>query len=228
MDTSIEKSQKEMVDSYQVSEVPEMPVSPEACLKIIIGVVHKLSEENKYLKKVSEHLNCENSALKEKIKELESSNNTCAQFFEEVFGKLPQEFSVDDFKTSIDNHVKAAYKDGYGSAVSKMSICLQEMKYDSVVTIKQVSALQKAFVEDYGRYYFKVFGDATTKNRLVIIKALKDIYNVPLVEIKNYVSSLPVNGFGCTILLESVSESTCKKLKEVLEKVQIECGYYYI
>ena len=102
------------------------------------------------------------------------------------------------------------------------------MKFDSVVTMKQDSALQKAFLEDYGRYCFKVFGHATTKNKLVIIKFLKDIYNAPLAEIKSYVSSLSVNGFGCTILLENVSEATCKKLKEVLEKVKIECDYYYI
>lgn len=57
--------------------------------------VKKSEEENKKLQ-------YDNRALKEKIKELESSNNTCAQFFEEVFGKIPQEFSVDDFKRSID------------------------------------------------------------------------------------------------------------------------------
>lgn len=129
---------------------------------------------------------------------------------------------------SDDERVKAAYKDGYGAAMTKISECLQEMKFDAVDIKQDSSALQKAFVEDYGRYYFKVFGNATTKNRLSIIKALKDIYNVPLGEIKSYVSSLSINGFGCTILLESVSEATCKKLKEVLEKVQIECNYYYI
>lgn len=102
------------------------------------------------------------------------------------------------------------------------------MKFDSIVTVKQDSALQKAFIEDCGRYYFRVFGHATTKNRMIIIKSLKDIYNAPFAEIKSYVSSLSVNGLGCTILLEKVSEATCKKLKEVLEKVQIECDYYYI
>lgn len=61
----------------------------------------------------------ENRALKEKIKELESSNNTCAQFFEEVFGKLPQEFSVDDFKMSIDKRIKIAYDNGFREAQGK-------------------------------------------------------------------------------------------------------------
>lgn len=129
---------------------------------------------------------------------------------------------------SDDERVKAAYKDGYGTAVAKIAACLQEMKFDSIVTVKQDSALQKAFIEDHGRYYFRVFGHATTKNRMIIIKSLKDIYNAPFAEIKSYVSSLSVNGLGCTILLENVSEATCKKLKEVLEKVQIECDYYYI
>lgn len=76
-------------------------------------------EKEDYLKKVNEHLDCENSALKEKIKELESSNNTCTQFFEEAFGKIPPEFSVDDLKTSIDKRIKAAYNDGFKEAEGK-------------------------------------------------------------------------------------------------------------
>ena len=157
----------------------------------------------------------------EEIASLKTDLEICENRIKEL-EKVNKELTESD-----DKRVKAAYKDGYGTAVAKMSACLQEMT-DSVVTVKQDSALQKAFIEDYGRYYFKVFDHAITKNRLIIIKSLKDIYNAPLGEIKSYVSSLSVNGLGCTILLENVSEATCKKLKEVLEKVQIECNYYYI
>ncbi len=109
MDTSIEIRDR---INFQNTNV-------DTCLQPVIETLQKQSEENKYLKKVSDRLNCENSALKEKIKELESSNNTCAQFFEEVFGKLPQEFSVDDFKMSIDKRIKAAYDDGFREAQEK-------------------------------------------------------------------------------------------------------------
>lgn len=109
MDTSIEVRDR---INFQNTNV-------DTCLQPVIETLQKQSEENKYLKKVSDHLNCENSALKEKIKELESSNNTCTQFFEEVFGKLPQEFSVDDFKASIDKRIKAAYDDGFREAQGK-------------------------------------------------------------------------------------------------------------
>ena len=158
----------------------------------------------------------------EEIASLKTDLEICENRIKEL-EKVNKELTESD-----DKRVKAAYKDGYGTAVAKMSACLQEMRFDAIVTVKQDSALQKAFIEDYGKYCFKVFGHATTKNRLIIIKSLKDIYNAPFAEIKSYVSSLSVNGFGCTILLENVSEATCKKLKEVLEKVQIECDYYYI
>lgn len=157
-----------------------------------------------------------------RIKELEEENKK----LQEENRKNAEQIAKNAVESN-DKRVKAAYKDGYGTAVAKMSACLQEIKFDSVVTMKQDSVLQKAFIEDYGRYYFKVFGNATTKNRMIIIKSLKDIYNAPFAEIKSYVSSLSVNGLGCTILLENVSEATCKKLKEFLEKAQIECNYYY-
>lgn len=189
------------------------------------------------IKKIETYLKiCEN-----KIKKLEKINKNLQEINikysrrlrENIIYQVTKKSEKTDKTTkelaeSDDEHVKAAYKDGYGTAVAKIAACLQEMKFDSVVTVKQDSALQKAFIKDYGRYYFRVFGHATTKNRMIIIKSLKDIYNAPFAEIKSYVSSLSVNGLGCTILLENVSEATCKKLKEVLENVQIECDYYYV
>ena len=159
-----------------------------------------------------------------RIEELEEENKKLREENRKTPSKLQKKNAVE----SDDERIKAAYKDGYGTAVSKISTCLQEMKFDAVATVKQESTLQKAFLEDYGGYYFKVFGNATAKNRLNIIKALKDIYNAPLAEINSYVSSLSINGLGSTMLLENVSEATCKKLKEVLEKIQIECDYWRI
>lgn len=201
----------------------------------------KFEEDNERLKadlqkshEANKSLETDLEIYETRIEELEKVNKELQKVNVEYSKKLKLgkkengDEATKELAKSDDERVKAAYNDGYGTAIAKMSACLQEMKFDSVVTVKQDSELQKAFVEDYGRYYFKVFGNATTKNRLSIIKALKDIYNVPVGEIKSYVSSLSINGFGCTILLESVSEATCKKLKEVLEKVQIECNYYYI
>ena len=211
MDTNIERLIETISDSIKKKdeEIASLKTDLEICenrIEELEKVNKELQEINiKYSKQLRENFIYQNA------KNLEKTDKTTKELAE-----------------SDDERVKAAYKDGYGTAVAKIAACLQEMKFDSVVTVKQDSVLQKAFIEDYGRYYFKVFGHATTKNRMIIIKSLKDIYNAPFAEIKSYVSSLSVNGFGCTILLENVSEATCKKLKEVLEKVQIECDYYYI
>ena len=190
----------------------------------------KFEEDNERLKadlqkshEANKSLETDLEIYETKIEELEKENKK----LQEENRKNAEQVAKNTVE-SDDERVKAAYKDGYGAAITKISECLQEMKFDAVDIKQDSSALQKAFLEDYGRYYFKVFGHATTKNRLDIIKALKGIYNVPVSEIKGYVSSLSINGFGCTILLEGVSEATCKKLKEFLEKAQIECDYYYI
>lgn len=193
-----------------------MDTNIERLIETISDSIKKKDEEIASLKTDLEI--CEN-----RIKELEEKNKKLQEK-----NKKNAEQIAKNAVESDDKRIKAAYKDGYGTAVAKMSACLQEIRFDAIVTVTQDSALQKAFLEDYGRYYFKVFGHATTKNKMIIIKSLKDIYNAPFAEIKSYVSSLSVNGLGCTILLENVSEATCKKLKEVLEKVQIECDYYYI
>lgn len=117
MDTSIDNLIQCISDSIKRKdeEIANLKLeikNSESVLKTYEKRVRKLEEE---IKKSE----CENSALREKIKELEGSNNTCAQFFEEVFGKLPQEFSVDDFKMSIDKRIKAAYDDGFREAERK-------------------------------------------------------------------------------------------------------------
>lgn len=201
----------------------------------------KFEEGNQRLKadlqkshKANKSLETDLEIYETRIEELEKVNKELQKINVEYSKKLKLgkkengDEATKELAESDDERIKAAYKDGYGTAIAKMSACLQEMKFDAVATVKQESALQKAFLEDYGGYYFKVFGNATAKNRLNIIKALKDIYNAPLAEINSYVSSLSINGLGSTMLLENVSEATCKKLKEVLEKIQIECDYWRI
>lgn len=248
----------------------------ESTLDISEKRVKKSEEENKKLQ-------YDNSALKEKIKELESSNNTCAQFFEEVFGKIPQEFSVNDFKRSIDKRIKAAYDDGfreaerkyvpevpadmytieeivteifgsnpeiktfddiryiisqecskaydtgYGTAIGKIVAFVNKIKFDPDSNTKQdQSILKKALAKDCGKCRFKVYNWATMRNKPVIVKALKDIYNAPLGEIKRYIASLPFDGYGNIVLLDKVSDATCKKLTETLREAKIECACFYI
>lgn len=106
-----------------------------------------------------------------------------------------------------------------------MGFCIKQKSMD---TNRDLNTLQNAFLKDRGNCRFKVFGYATTNKKLSVVRALKDIYNTSLVEIKNYIESLPINGFGSVILLDCVSENTCKKLKDAFEKVQIECDYFYI
>lgn len=110
MDTSIDNLIKSISDSVKKKD------EEIANLKLNIKNLETDLETCEDRIKKSEY---ENRALKEKIKELESSNNACAQFFEEVFGKLPQEFSVDDFKMSIDKRIKIAYDNGFREAQGK-------------------------------------------------------------------------------------------------------------
>ena len=130
---------------------------------------------------------------------------------------------------SVDNRVKAAYNDGYGAAIGKMVAFVNKIKFDPAFNTKQNrGTLKKALAADYGKCCFKVYNCASIRNKFTIVKALKDIYNVPLGEIKSYLASLPVNGYGNVVLLDKVSDTTCKKLKEALRNVRIECDYFYL
>lgn len=181
--------------------------------------VRKLEEENKKLQN-------EDSWLKDKIVALENSNNAYTQVVIEALGEIPS--SIDAFKEHINNRIQVAYNDGYGAAIGKMVAFVNKIKFDPADNTKQdQGTLKKALAADYGKCYFKVYKCATIRNKLNIIKALADIYNVPLGEVKSYIASLPVNGYGSVVLLDKVSDTTCKKLRETLMKVQIECDYFY-
>lgn len=71
-----------------------------------------------------------------RIKELEEENKK----LQEENKKNAEQIAKNAVELD-DERVKAAYKDGYGAAVAKISTCLQEMKFDTVVTVKQDSAI---------------------------------------------------------------------------------------
>nr|DAH68486.1 MAG TPA: ribosomal protein L7/L12 [Caudoviricetes sp.] len=157
-----------------------------------------------------------------RIEELEEANKELQKVNVEYSKKLK-------LGKSDDERVKAAYNDGYGAAIGKMVAFVNKIKFDPASNTKQdQGTLKKALAADHGNCYFKVYKCATINNKLSIAKALKDIYDVAYGEIKSYLASLPVNGFGNVVLLDHVSETTCKKLREALRKVQIECDYFYI
>lgn len=192
----------------------------ESTLEISEKRAKKSEEENKKLQ-------YENSNLKDEIITLENNNDAYTQVVIEALGEIPS--SIDAFKESIDKRIQAAYNDGYGAAMGKMIAFLNKIKFDPAFNTKQgQGTLKKALAADYGKCYFKVYNYTPIRNKFNIVKALKDIYNVSVGEIKSYLASLPVNGYGNVVLLDKVSDTTCKKLREALRNVRIECDYFYI
>lgn len=80
-----------------------------------------------------------------RIEELEKVNKELQKINVEYSKKLKLrkkengDEATKELAKSNDERVKAAYKDGYGTAVSKMSAYLQEMKFDAAVTVEQDS-----------------------------------------------------------------------------------------
>lgn len=193
-------------------------------IECISDSIKKKDEEIANLKRNIKSFETDLETYEDRIKKLEKENK---KLCEENKG-LYKEYMKNTEK-SVDDHVKEAYSDGYGAAIGKMIAFVNKIKFDPAFSTKQdQGTLKKALAADYGKCYFKVYNCATIRNKLNIIKALKDIYNVPLGEIKNYVASLPANEYGNVVLLDKVSDITCKKLRETLRGVQIECDYFYI
>lgn len=119
MDTNIERLIEAISDSIKKIET---------YLEICENRIEKLEKINKGLRainiKYSRQLR--ENFIYQNAKNLEKTDKTTKELAE-----------------SDDERVKAAYKDGYGTAVAKIAACLQEMKFDSVVTVKQDSTLQK-------------------------------------------------------------------------------------
>ena len=138
---------------------------------------------------------------------------------------------------SDDKRVKAAYKDGYGTAIAKMSACLQEMRFDTIVTVEQGpitlkveqkshgDEFEKALAENSGKCHFCIYSDDLLDKRLLIVLALSKTYEVPPMSVANYLDKFVKNkkrGDHITIL-KNVSEDICRTLEDHLRGKQI--GY---
>lgn len=158
--------------------------------------------------------------LEKENKELREENETLAEQITKIYTE-----------ESTEDDVRKAHNNGYGTAIGKMIAFLAKIKFDPIAHTEQDSnTFQKSILKDYGNYDFKVYGFAKNgiiNKKLNIIKALEDVYNAPRIEIKSYVESLPTDKYEVT-LLNHVSESTCKKLVDILTKVDVACEYFDI
>lgn len=194
-----------------------MDTSIDNLIKSISDSVKKKDEEIK-------NLETDLEIYEDRIKKLEEENKRLCED-----NKVLYEEYMKNTEESVDDRVKAAYNDGYGAAIGKMVAFVNKIKFDPAFNTKQgQGTLKKALAADYGKCYFKVYNYTPIRNKFNIVKALKDIYNVSVGEIKSYLASLPVNGYGNVVLLDKVSDTTCKKLREALRNVRIECDYFYI
>ena len=122
MDTNIERLIETISDSIKKKD--EEIASLKTDLEICENRIEKLEKVNKDLQQVNINYS---KLLRENIiyrvtKNIEKTDKTTKELTE-----------------SDDKRVKAAYKDGYGTAVAKMSACLQEMRFDAIVTVEQKS-----------------------------------------------------------------------------------------
>lgn len=170
---------------------------------------------------------CEN-----RIKELEEENKKLQEE-----NKKNAEQIAKNAVESDDERVKAAYKDGYGTAVVKMSACLQEMKFDSVVTVEQgpitlkveqkshEDEFEKVLAENSGKCYFDVYSSDLLDKKLSIVLALSKTYEVSPMSVENYLDKFVKNKklSRYTTILRNVSEDICRTLENHLQRKQI--GY---
>ena len=114
MDTNIERLIETISDSIKKKD--EEIASLETDLEIYKNRIKKLEKVNKDLQQINIKYSRQ---LRENIiyqvtKNIEKTDKTTKELAE-----------------SDDERIKAAYKDGYGTAVAKMSACLQEMRFDA-------------------------------------------------------------------------------------------------
>lgn len=240
MDTNIDNLIQCVSDSIkrkdeEIANLKLKIKNSESVLQTYEKRVRKLEEENK-----NPQYENENSALKDKITALENSNDAYTQVVIEALGEIPS--SIDAFKESIDNRIKAAYKDGYGTAVSKMSACLQEMKFDTIVTTEQKSTtlkveqesredeFEKALVENFGNCYFYVNNEDLVDKRLAIASALSKTYKVSTASVIKYLNKVTRNikPGNYTTILSNASEYICKTLANHIYEKQIGYGWGFI
>lgn len=166
---------------------------------------------------------CEN-----RIKELEEENKK----LQEENRKNAEQIAKNAVE-SDDERVKAAYKDGYGAAMTKISEYLQEMKFDSIVTVEQKShedEFEKALAKNSGKCHFCIYSDDLLDRRLSIVLALSKTYEVPPMSVANYLDKFVKNkkrGDNITIL-KNVSEDVCRTLEDHLRGKQIGYSWDFI
>jgi hypothetical protein len=193
-------------------------------IECISDSIKKKGEEIANLKRNIKSFETNLETYEDRIKKLEEENKRLCED-----NKVLYEERMKNTEKSVNDRVKAAYNDGYGAAIGKMVAFVNKIKFDSAFNTKQdQGTLKKALAADYGKCYFKVYNYAPIRDKLNIIGVLKDIYNVSVDEIKSYLESLPINGCGNIVLLDKVSDTTCKKLREALRNVRIECDYFSI
>ena len=220
MDTNIERLIETISDAIKKKD--EEIASLETDLKICKNRIEKLEKVNKDLQQVNINYS---KLLRENIiyqvtKNIEKTDKTTKELTE-----------------SDDERVKAAYKDGYGTAVAKMSACLQEMRFDDIVTVKQGpitlkveqkshgNEFEKALAENSGKCHFCIYSDDLLDKRLLIVSALSKTYEVPPKSGANYLDKKKKNkkrGDHITIL-KNISEDICRTLEDHLRGKQI--GY---
>jgi len=167
----------------------------------------------------------------EEIASLETNLKICKNRIKEL-EKVNKELTESD-----NERVKAAYKDGYGTAVAKMSACLQEMRSDAIATVEQGpitlkveqkshgDKFEKALAENSGKCNFCIYSDDLLDKRLLIVLALSKTYEVSPIFVANYLGKFVKNkkrGDHITIL-KNVSEDICRTLEYHLRGKQI--GY---
>lgn len=210
----------------------------------------KFEEDNERLKadlqkshEANKSLETDLEIYETRIEELEKVNKELQKVNVEYSKKLKLgkkengDEATKELAESNDKRVKAAYKDGYGTAVSKMSAYLQEMKFDAVVTTEQKSTnlkveqesredeFEKALVENFGNCYFRVHNEDLLDKKLAIASALSKTYKVSPASVIKYLSKITRNikPGNYTTVLSNTSEYICRTLADHIHEKQI--GY---
>lgn len=190
-----------------------MDTSIDNLIKSISDSVKKKNEEIK-------NLETDLEIYENKIEELEKVNKELQEINIKYFKQLKE------LTKSDDERIKNAYKDGYGTSVTKMSACLQEIKSDSVVTVEQgpttlkveqksyEDEFEKALDENPGRCYFCVNNDDLFTRMSPIVLALSKTCEASPTSVARYLDKSVKNRerTGYTTILSNVSEDICRTL----------------
>lgn len=160
-------------------------------------------------------IQCISDSIKRKDEEIEKLKTTLAKY----------EYKIKELKEEneglIANRIKAAYDDGYGTAISKMIAFLNKVKFEPAVDTKTEQELhqdefEKAIAENPGECYFCVYDNDLRDHRLEIIYALSKACKTSLMSARNHFNKFIKNTKpgGHTTILNNVSEDVCKIMEE--------------